>query len=69
MTKQTKQDVERAFKADLRALLKKWGAELEVVWDVPEVEVCIPAVFNDAHEVVRESAIFTLGRYIHCDIR
>lgn len=69
---ETKELVAANFKRDLRALLDKYGAELEArdYWegyaecgeDV-RMTVTIPAVYNERHECVREWAEIDLGSF------
>ena len=72
----TKQEVERLFRAELAALLRKWDAEIEAddhYQGYPEcgqdirIEVHIPGVWDENHDEVREYALFDLGTYITGD--
>lgn len=68
----TAKQVQEAFTADLEALLKKYSspqgkAEIEVVqgpFGSETIEVCIPGIFDEKHECVREFALFSLGGWI-----
>lgn len=70
---QTKDEVIRVFKADLQALLDKYGAELEAkdCWQgYPEcgedvrMEVTIPAMYDADHNCIRESTEIDLGDHL-----
>lgn len=67
----TAAEVENAFRAELQALLDKYGAEIEADDSGPEfhecdrdirVEVTIPAIYDSAHNCIREWTSFNLGR-------
>ena len=70
---QTKEQVTHAFKAELQALLDKYGAELEAkdFWqgyaecgeDV-RMEVTVPAIYDADHNCVREWTDIDLGAHI-----
>lgn len=70
---QTKEQVTAAFKAELQALLDKYGAELEAkdFWqgyaecgeDV-RMEVTVPAIYDADHNCVREWTGIDLGSYL-----
>lgn len=69
---QTKDEVTRAFKADLQALLDKYGAELEAkdCWQgYPEcgedvrMAVTIPAIYDADGNCLREWTEIDLGDY------
>ena len=69
---QTAEQLAAAFKAELQALIDKYGAELEAkdCWegyaecgeDV-RMSVSFPAVYDADHKCVREPAEIDLGRY------
>jgi len=70
---QTKEQVAQAFKAELHALLDKYGAELEAKdhWqghaecgeDV-RMTVTVPAIYDEGHNCIREWTDIDLGGYI-----
>jgi len=70
---QKKEQVAQAFKAELQALLDKYGAELEAkdFWqgyaecgeDV-RMEVTVPAIYDADHNCVREWTDIDLGAHI-----
>ena len=71
----TKDQVTEQFEAELRALLKKWSvpgweATLEVeekCWGYGQydsrMEVCIPSLYDENHDQIRELAYIDLGKY------
>ena len=65
MAKQTKAEVERAFRADLKVLLTKYQAEVEVEpeYDWDALEITIPAIYNDQHKCEREYTVVRFNRY------
>ena len=73
MIVQTKDQVEKEFRAELRALLNKYGAELraEDHWigyaecgsDI-KMTVYIPSIYNESGEYVREYVEIDLGNYV-----
>ena len=71
---QTKEQVEQAFKADLQALLDKYGSEIEAkdFWNgYPEcgedvrMEVTVPAIYDADNNTLREWTCFNLGSYLY----
>lgn len=70
---QNKEDVTAAFKADLQALLDKYGAELEAEdhWlGYPEcgkdirITVCIPSIYDKNRKCLREFTEIDLGKWL-----
>lgn len=73
MTTMTKEQVEKEFRAELNALLKKYNAEMEAGdhWlDYAEcgsdirIDVTIPAIYDENHNCIREWTDFDLGNYV-----
>ena len=72
----TRADIEAAFRADLQAVLDKYGAELEAkdYWqgysecgeDV-RMTVNIGAIYDENHETVREATEINLGSWMRCE--
>ena len=70
---QTKQQIELAFRAELQALLDKYGAELEAkdhyqgyaeCGEDVRITVDIPGAWNEDGEVVREWTEIDLGSHL-----
>tara|TARA_R100000951_G_scaffold111396_2_gene110359 strand:- start:268 stop:510 length:243 start_codon:yes stop_codon:yes gene_type:complete len=71
---QTKEQVEAAFKADLKALLEKYNAPDGTLADINlgeethswhtvySIDVYIPAIYNKEFDCVRETAEFRLTK-------
>jgi hypothetical protein len=68
----TSKEVEAAFRADLAALLAKYGAELDAkdhfqgyaeCGEDVRMTVTVPAVYSADNELVREWTEIDLGRY------
>ena len=69
----TRADIEAAFRADLQALLDKYGAELEEkdyyqgyaeCGEDVRMTVFIEAVYDDNHELVNEGVEINLGNWL-----
>lgn len=70
---QTKDQVARAFKSELQALLDKYGAELSArdQWEgYPEcgedvrMQVAVPAIYDADHNCLREYTEIDLGSWV-----
>ena len=73
MAMQTKEEVEKAFREELQALLDKYGAELEAAdhyQGYPEcgedvrMTVTVPGKYDEAHDCVREWTEIDLGKHL-----
>ena len=70
----SKEDVERAFRDELHALLKKFGAEIEAEDHYPGYSECgqnirmtvsIPALYDEQGIMIRESCEINLGSWAY----
>ena len=70
---ETKLEVEAAFRAELNALLAKWGAELEAKDHYPgypeeaedvRMTVTVPGKWTNQGEMIREGTTIDLGQRI-----
>lgn len=70
---QTKEQIEQAFRAELQALLDKYGAELEAkdhfqgyaeCGEDVRMTVDVPALYDHNHNCVREYTEIDLGRWM-----
>lgn len=69
---QTSEIVETNFKNELRALFKKYDAEIDVVVEMTEwgamvdhIEIYIPSSYDIDGELIREESIISLTKW--CD--
>ncbi len=70
----TREELEESFKTDLRALLAKYNAEMDVDetcsgWGsiVNGIQIYIPSIYNDNHDCISEDATFTIGKWSNKD--
>ncbi len=65
---QTKEQVEKEFRAKLQALLDEYGADLESVIDwrnsSNHMEVIIPSIYDEDGSCLREWTEIDLGGYV-----
>jgi len=59
-------EIEIGFRNELRELLKKWNAELEVNTDNRErIEATIPSSYDKNNNLISEYTCIDLGRWIN----
>ena len=70
---QDRAEVEKVFRAELKALLRRWNAEIELEdhghsWSVDEVMVVdIPSIHEGPQDQQREGILIELGKYLNGD--